>query len=225
MKMTSWLLRTEKKFKLQEFVRAPYLAVRSLNHGHGKDSTVVIKFLLFSTLTAVWIVLFREYFAPVSYWEILLFSPAIYFFTETMGTIGQLLFFYRKNYPIHRHPLKATNLSNFWGRDWNVWVQDWLREVTQSIGGRKHHKRIIIVFFVSGLFHELMCNLPYWLMYGKSYFGTMTAYFLIEGLALWIDKKMISQLHPVCRRIYLWLAVILPSPLFINRPLLTFFGI
>lgn len=225
MKMTSWFLCTDRKYRLRDFARAPYLALRSLNYGHGKDSTVVIKFLLFTTLTVVWIVLFRKFLSPLTYFEVLLFSPAIYFFTETMGTIGQLIFFHRKNYPIHRNPLKATSLSNFWGRDWNVWVQDWLREVTQSIGGRKHHKRIIVVFFVSGLFHELMCNLPYWLVYGKSYFGTMTAYFLIEALALWIDKKMISQLHPVYRRIYLWLAVILPSPLFINVPLMTFFGI
>lgn len=225
MKLASWWPQKDQKVSANDFVLSPYLAVRSLYLHHNKDQSTAIRFVLFLYLTTLWIVLFRKIPGPLSTFEIMLFSPAIYFFTETIGAFGQLIFFRKKTYPIHRHPLKATTLSHFWGRDWNIWVQDWLREITRSTRRRKHHQRIIVIFFLSGFFHELMCNLPYWVMYRKSYFGTMIAYFLIQGLLLWIDKKMISQLHPVYRRIYLWLAVILPSPLFINVPLLTFFGL
>lgn len=225
MKLASWLLSPEKKVSLWSFIFSPYLGVRSLNYRQCRDTSALARFINFLFLTLVWVVLFREFLDPLSWAETIFFAPAIYFFTETLGAFGQLLFQNKKTFPIHRKPLQATSLSHFWGRDWNLWVQDWLRDVTQKIGRDKHHKRIVVVFLVSGFFHEIMCNLPYWVMYRKSYFGTMIGYFLIEALLLWIDKKFISHLHPTYRRIYLWLAVVLPSPLFINVPLLRFFGL
>lgn len=225
MKTVSWMMASDQHIGLRDFLLSPYLAPRSLNYRQCKDTSLAIRFLTFLFLTTLWVVMANEFLDPLSYPEIILFAPGIYFFTELMGSAGQLIFLHKKTFPIHRKPLQASSLSHFWGRDWNLWVQDWLRDVTQKLGRKKHHERIIAVFFVSGLFHELMCNLPYWIMYKKSYFGTMTAYFLIQALALWIDKKFVSHLAPVYRRIYLWAAVVIPSPLFINVPLLTFFGL
>lgn len=225
MKMASWLFNRERNFSFKDFVFSPYFSVRSLNYRQCRDHSLYIRFLTFSFLTVTFVVLAHEFLNPLSFFEILIFSPAIYFFTEMLGAFGQIIFYKKKTFPIHRKPLTALSLSHFWGRDWNIWIQDWLRDITQTKGSGKHHRRIVLVFFVSGTFHELMCNLPYWLMYRESYFGTMIAYFIIQGVALWIDKKFISHMPPIYRRIYLWAAVVLPSPLFINVPLLTFFGL
>lgn len=207
------------------FIFSPYLSLRSLNcHHHVETSTVAIKLTTFSFLTAFSIVLANQYLAPLSTIDIIIISPTIYFFTETMGAIGQCLFFKFASFPIHRSPLKATSLSRFWGHDWNLWIQDWLRDVTQNIHRGRRSTRMAAVFLLSGFFHELMCNLPYWIMYRKSYFGTMMGYFVIQAVALWIDKKYIKHWPKLWRRVYLWAVVILPSPLFINVPLLTFLG-
>lgn len=214
----------EKKQHLRmRFILSPYLSIRSLSFHPEHDSTVAVKLVTFTFLTAFSVVMANHYLGELSVWEIMLISPTIYFFTETMGAFGQGLFFAYPSFPIHRTPLKATSLSHFWGRDWNLWVQDWLRDVTQAVGRKRLH-RLVAVFLISGIFHELMCNLPYWIMYRKSYFGTMMAYFLIQAMALWIDKKYIKHWPKLLRKVYLWAAVIIPSPLFINVPLLTFLG-
>ncbi len=76
----------------------------------------------------------------------------------------------------------------------------------------------------SGLFHEAMVNLPHWLMTGESYFGTMLAYFIIQGTGLYFDKKFLRGANPFIRRAYCWIVVVLPAPLFIHVPCLRFFG-
>jgi hypothetical protein len=227
MKSVSWWLNASSQGPTlrSRFILSPYLSFRSLSHFPSSRSRVVLRFLLFTLLTAGVLVLSQKFLKAPSYWEIMLISPSIYFLTEAVGALGQLLFTFNPTLSIHRSPLIALSLSHFWGRDWNLWVQDWLREVTQNTArGRRGH-RIIYVFLISGIFHELMANLPYWLVYRKSYFGTMMAYFLIQAMALWIDKNFVSNWPHWGRRIYLWLAVILPSPLFINLPLLTFLGL
>lgn len=222
----SWLL-TEKNLrqsKARKFLLSPYLSIRSLNY-HVKRKNPFLKLFLFSTALAIFISLTRTYFTPLSGPQIILFSPVIYLLTEFIGAFGQSLFYGTPSFSIHKSPLKASSLSHFWGRDWNVWVQDWLRDISGHLNSQHRVKKIFIVFMLSGLFHEVMCNLPYYIYYKKSYFGTMMIYFLIQGIALWIDKKFVRHAPKIFRRIYLWLAVILPSPLFVNVPLLTFFGI
>lgn len=207
------------------FIFSPYVSFRSLSCHHPVDSsTVLIKLITFSFFTAFSIVLANQYLGKLSNFEIILISPTIYFFTEAMGALGQALFSKQASFPIHRSPLDASSLSRFWGHDWNLWIQDWLRDVTQNISRGKRSTRMAAVFLLSGLFHEIMCNFPYWIMYRKSYFGTMMAYFVIQAVALWMDKKYIKHWPKLWRRVYLWAVVILPSPLFINVPLLTFLG-
>jgi hypothetical protein len=226
MKIISWkaMDRTDRDL-LVTFIFSPYLSARSLSHNPGTDKSTIIRFITFLFLMTISIVLINNFLNPLSYLEVMLFAPGIYFFTEVVGAFGQLLFHKRRTFPIHGNPLMSSSLSRFWGHDWNLWVQDWLRDVSQAGTRKRNKKRIIIVFLISGLFHEIMINLPYWLIYKKSYFGTMLAYFFIQAVALWIDKRYVRHWPPLLRRVYLWVAVIIPSPLFINVPLLTFFGL
>jgi hypothetical protein len=156
----------------------------------------------------------------------ILISPMIYLFTEVLGGLGQLLFYpSSRGVPsIHRHPLKASSLGDFWGKRWNFWVRDWLVDISKS--SRKNlAKKLLLTFIVSGLFHELLSNFPHFLYSGEFTFGNMTLYFIVQALGLWIEKRWLSGLPIFLKRVYLWAIVILPAPIFINRPLLIFFGI
>jgi hypothetical protein len=103
-------------------------------------------------------------------------------------------------------------------------VQDWLRDTSHRY--RKILKRkIFISFLFSGFFHEIMVNLPYFLFYNESYFGNMTSYFMIQAIGLWVEKKFLTKTSFLLKRVYLWIFILLPSPLFIAKPLIVFFGL
>ncbi len=230
MKITGWLLLKTHRPKLSEFLfQTPLLSARIYTHSQfPKDNLriILLKFLLSILYLAIIIWLARHLLQPLSYWKIVLIAPMIYLFTEFMGAFGQLIFYPAKKgiAPIHLHPLRSKNLGEFWGKRWNFWVRDWLRDVSQS-QRRKPVKKLLITFFVSGFFHELLVNLPYFLVYRQIFFGNMTLYFAIQGLGLWIEKKFLMRAPVLLRTIFMWMVVIIPSPLFLNRPLLLFFGI
>jgi hypothetical protein len=87
-------------------------------------------------------------------------SPRIYFFTEMAGAFGQLIFYKNPYFPIHGKPILASSRGQFWGGDWNLWVQNWPGVVSQ--GMRRPHKtrRIVVVFLLYELFHGLCVTFP-----------------------------------------------------------------
>lgn len=229
MKLMSWALTApEKKPPLLAFLfLTPYLSVRSEKYESPlRTYSLISVFLLYFFLMMIFVVVGQQFLSPLNYLEILLVCPAIFFFTEAIGALAQILYSWKqkKIFPIHYRPLASPSLSQFWGRRWNLWVQDWLKDLSQALGRRSRVLRIITTFLISGLFHEVMVNLPYWITTGESYFGTMLLYFLIQAAGLYADKKFMKHRPPILRRIFMWIMVILPSPLFINVPLLTFFG-
>lgn len=207
------------------YFSSPYISVRSLKRPTKTRTEILPSFFIYLALTVVCIYLAGMFPGEMSNWKVMLISPIVLFFTEAMGALGQILFPTHNSYSIHNNPLTSNSLGNFWGMRWNRWVRDWLKDVSHSFKGNGRAMGIAVTFLISGLFHELMCNLPYWLVYRRSYFGTMMAYFIIQGLALWIEKKYIKVRSPFWKRVYCWCVVIVPSPLFINVPLLTFLGL
>lgn len=202
-----------------------YTTFRRNNQRCEPGGFLIFKFIIISLFLGFIIFAARNLGAQASYSDVLLISPMIYIFTEWIGAFGQLLFYpISKTSPLHRHPLRAKNIREFWGRRWNIWVQDWLNDMNRSFR-RKPKSKILYTFIISGLFHEIMVNFPHLLTSGEFTFGNMTAYFLIQAVALWLDKQCLSQAPSILRRLFFWLAVVLPAPLFINRPLLLFFGI
>lgn len=229
MKVVSWYCTSpQKRGSAFLFFTTPYISVRSLRY-KKKDFLVsyFFHFLVFSLMTIMTLLLALQLLLPLNYGKTLLLAPAIYFLTEAMGSMGQLIFSWSKKstISIHHRPLFSSCLSQFWGRNWNVWVQDWLKDVARLFPGTKTTSRLMITFAFSGFFHEVMVNLPYWLVYRKSYFGTMMLYFIIQSLGLMVDKKYVRKYHPLIQKAYMWLVLVLPSPLFINVPLTTFLGI
>ena len=229
MKLVSWSATpASSRMPLKELFLHPYLSLRTLRHTNlSPPSSSFKRLCIFGTLLICWLYLSYTYLLPLNYWKTLLIAPAVYFLTEAMGATGEVFYLWSRpeKFQIHNFPLTSKSLSHFWGRRWNRWVQDWLKDLSRCFIQSTPLQRIIITFIISGLFHEIMINLPYWIIFKKSYFGTMMAYFLIQAVGIWLDKSYLKRQHSYIRRIFLWIMVVGPSPLFINRPLLTFLGL
>lgn len=230
MKIINWLLvqKARRPNFFSFLLLTPLLSTRAFNKTvKHKHSLIILLLKLFLALTFLGsILIIAKFVVPMkSYLGILFISPSIYFVTESMGALGQILMnSFRPIMAIHKNPLSSKSLGDFWGLRWNIWVQDWLRDISTS--QKKHlSKKLILTFFVSGLFHELMVNLPFYLYFNRNYFGNMTLYFAIQGIGLWVEKKWLFNFPDLIKRSYTWIVIILPTPLFIAQPLLTFFRI
>ena len=92
--------------------------------------------------------------------------------------------------PVMRSPILARSLAEFWGNRWNVafhqlahtYAFDPLR---RSIGPKK---ATLMVFFISGLVHELVISLP-----ADSGYGLPTAYFLLQGFGLLVERSALGR--------------------------------
>ena len=92
--------------------------------------------------------------------------------------------------PVMRSPILARSLAEFWGKRWNAafhqlahtYAFDPLR---RSIGPKK---ATLIVFFISGLVHELVISLP-----ADSGYGLPTAYFLFQGFGLLVERSALGR--------------------------------
>ena len=209
-------------------VGTPLLSLRSyLKHESSPISKRLLLFRLILSVLFLYLMVKMGHIlsGPLEWFELIIISPIIYFLTESLGLFGQLLFSpFTPTPSIHRHPLLSRSLGDFWGRRWNSWVQDWLRDISHQ--HRNFLKRkIFISFLFSGMFHEAMVNIPYFLFYNESYFGNMTLYFMIQGLGLWLEKKFLTSVSVQFKRVYLWIFILGPSPLFLGKPLLSFFGL
>lgn len=231
MKITGWVIYDKNlRPNLAKFIfTTPLLSARAYVKTNCKRTPLfyISLKLILSFIFLICITFISKHFLnPLSYFELVLISPMIYLFTEVLGGLGQLIFYPAPHgiASIHKNPLQSKTLGEFWGKRWNFWVRDWLIDISQP------HKKVLLkklgsTFIVSGLFHELMVNLPHFIYYRESFFGNMTLYFIIQALGLWIEKKWMHQMPKLIGRLFVWSVVILPAPIFINRPLLIFFGI
>ena len=88
--------------------------------------------------------------------------------------------------PIMDSPLRSTSVAEFWGRRWNGAFND----LALGLVFRPMARRVVVLgatflaFAVSGLVHELVISLPA----GAGY-GLPTGYFLLQGLAVVVQRK------------------------------------
>lgn len=228
MKTLSWIFSSHDRRPpfLEFLVGWPYISTRSVRIKAPPPTTSPwLSFLLYVSLMAMIFTVVKYFLSPVGYLDRIILGFGVYFFTEAMGAFGQAVFMWKDQeiFAIHHHPLSSPSLSEFWGRRWNLWVQDWIADMGKPFR-RSHKTKILASFLISGLFHEAMMNFPHWLISGESYFGTMLGYFIIQGTGLYFDKKFLRSANPLIRRAFCWIVVVLPSPLFIHVPLLRFFG-
>ncbi|MGH9734711.1 MAG: MBOAT family protein [Candidatus Acidiferrales bacterium] len=92
--------------------------------------------------------------------------------------------------PIMQRPLQSQSLGELWGRRWNMGFRD----LSHKLVFRPLHRRYgavvatLAVFLVSGLLHDLVISVP-----AKAGFGLPTAYFLIQGLGVIVERSQIGK--------------------------------
>jgi hypothetical protein len=149
--------------------------------------------------------------------------PAVLLAGEAAGPFAQLAWSpLGRGLPLHhRLPLLAPDLSEFWGRRWNTWASDWFRDVLFRPLRHRPLLASFAVFVYSGLWHELLIPVPMYLLTGVNVIGTMLAFFLVQWVAVLVDRRLPRAL----RRPFLYVAVIAPAPLFITEPSLRLLGL
>jgi hypothetical protein len=119
----------------------------------------------------------------------------------------------------HQRPWLARGVADFWGRRWNVYFGDWFRFVIFQPLRRRPALAVIVVFFVSGVMHELVVNGALYIVTGRAPFGFMMVYFLLQGVGVLVERRFL-KCHSVLRVIFVWLVVFAPAPLMVNEGLL-----
>lgn len=114
---------------------------------------------------------------------------------------------------LFRAPLRARSVSEFWSRRWNIGFSEMISLVVYRPLRRHAGPGVALAgsFLASGLLHELAISVPV----GAGY-GLPTAYFLIHGALVGIERKMArppGQLWTI-----FWLAA--PMPLLFHPPFL-----
>ena len=121
--------------------------------------------------------------------------------------------------PVHDGVLGTRSLADFWGRRWNLWMSDWFRQVILGLCRRRPGLAVFAVFLWSGLIHEYVVNFGLWLVHGRNQFGSMLIYFGLQAGGLEFERAWLEN-HAWLRRIFAWVIVIGPVPLFLNEGLL-----
>jgi len=191
---------------------SPHLVPRHTHHSPPLHSLAFRQFFFFLLSFFSWWLLSMS--APT--WRPWLAAPLIWGSTEWLGATFGLLTLTRSLPAIHRSPWKAISLTDFWGRRWNVWVNAWLRLVARAVTKNRYG-----AFALSALFHELMFALPFQLSTGQWYYGRMSAYFALQALGVKLEKTL--KLTGPTARVWTWLWVIVPLPLFTQGPLMAFY--
>ena len=92
--------------------------------------------------------------------------------------------------PIMQQPGRSQSLGEFWGRRWNRSFNDLVYRWVYQPLYRQTGTRVamLLVFVASGLIHELVITVPA----GGGY-GLPTLYFLLQGMAMLIQKTPLAR--------------------------------
>ena len=121
--------------------------------------------------------------------------------------------------PLMDFPIKASSLSDFWGRRWNRAFRDVaFAHIFRPLVGRVGVARAMMaVFIVSGLIHDLVISVPV-----RGGWGGPTLYFVLQGVGLLAERSRLGQRFGFGRgltgRIVCVLFVVAPLGLLFHEP-------
>jgi Membrane bound O-acyl transferase family len=117
---------------------------------------------------------------------------------------------------LHCRPWAARSIADFWGNRWNLWASDWFRYVIFGRLRRRPIFALFLVFAASGCMHEWVVNFPLYCLTGRVLFGTMMIYFLLQAVGILVERHFLKG-HPRLMMTFVWLVVLVPSPLVLNE--------
>ncbi len=212
----------------------PLLEEKTFKISRANPKYIDNSVLIFDQLVATLGVLFLYSFYPFlweNYYELneykpYLLLPLVYVLTAFIGCTTRILssLVSCNPPPMHNKAYLSASASEFWLIRWNLWVRNWLHIIGKSLVPNSPELRKFIIFAVSGIFHEIMFSLPYFLLTNKNVFGSMTLYFLIQYIACFVDKEVLKKEWSTTRHLFLYFALFAPAPLFINDAFLYFLG-
>ncbi len=121
--------------------------------------------------------------------------------------------------PLMDWPIRATGLSDFWGRRWNTAFRDFthrflFRPMSERLGPRR---AVIAGFLFSGLIHDLVVSVPA----GGGY-GGPTLFFLLQGFGLLAERSPTGRSIGLCKgwrgRMFAFAILLLPAGWLFHRP-------
>jgi hypothetical protein len=150
---------------------------------------------------------------------IYLAAPLVWLYGECASTFfeGTSLISGKLIPPHHNNPPISQTLTEFWSKRWNVWFYDWFHQVLFKTFKRRPLLAIMITFGFSGIGHEIVISAPFYLLTGINVYGTMTAFFVLQGIGVIIDNKAFKKTQKRRRFVYMWFWLLLFAPLFMNE--------
>lgn len=118
-------------------------------------------------------------------------------------------------YYLFRQPAKSMSLTEFWGKRWNLaFIEMTSVAIFRPLRGKiGKGGALAVAFLFSGLLHELALSVPV-----NSGYGLPMLYFVIQGIVLLIEKKLMSSgggflKHPIKARLWVFFWLVVPMPL------------
>lgn len=227
MKISSLMVARESFFKFLKFyflTPLPSLETwrRSKHPDRHAIRTTLVRALKFLIISVIY---FYIYWAIRDRYEIpwlgimYLSSPLLWLYGEWATSLLQLLSLSSGKLipPHHLAPPLSVNLSEFWGKRWNTWFYDWFHQVLFKKYRRSPLQALLLTFLISGLGHEVVISLPFYSITGINVFGTMTAFFVLQGIGIIIDSRAFNKTQKRARLVFMWFWLLLLAPLFMNE--------
>jgi hypothetical protein len=124
--------------------------------------------------------------------------------------------------PLHRDPIAARSLREFWGERWNLVVNRWLRTHCYLPLARRRRPALGLglAFLASAALHAWFIGVAL----GPAMAASMGLYFVIQGLLLALEGPLgVARWPAPLGRLWMLACTVLPSPLFVE-PILRLVG-
>lgn len=124
--------------------------------------------------------------------------------------------------PLHRAPIAARSLREFWGERWNLVVHRWLRAHCFLPLARRRRPALglALAFLASAAIHAWFIGVAL----GPAMAARMGLYFIVQGLLLALEQRLGVDRWPApAGRAWMLACTLLPSPLFVE-PFLRLFA-
>ena len=117
--------------------------------------------------------------------------------------------------PLHRAPIAARSLREFWGERWNLIVNRWLRTHFFLPLARRRRPALgfALAFLASAVLHAWFIGVAL----GPRMAASMALYFIIEGLLPALEVPLgVARWRAPLGRAWMLACTLLPSPLFVE---------